>query len=165
MVRLASFVLLFSFVGLLAGCAYWDAVMGFETETVEVVERTLVTDPETGEKRIEEKVVGTEERRIPTKGPSPLEVILGLVLPGAAGIAGSARWIYAEVNKRKIDKSLKAVVAGVTDAVDKGVITTEAKPEIYKLITAASELHANRKFFEQSVARIKADVRGLKGNS
>jgi hypothetical protein len=105
---------------------------------------------------------GVNEAGDPTTGTPPSDVaggLLGTLIPGAAGIAAAVRWIYVEARKRQVDKSFKAVVAGVTNAVDQKKLT---KAELYKLITAASELYANRDYFAQAVEKIKDEVRNGK---
>ena len=144
------------------GCVAWDALLGVKTETVEIIEKVEVTDPDTGETEIIERVIGTEERRVPTDGPSPLEMILGLVLPAAAGLGALGRWGYIEASNRKLAGTAKAIIAGVTEAVDKGVITSDAKPALYKILGEARELYANKKFFIELVAKTKAEIRAIK---
>jgi len=91
-------------------------------------------------------------------GPAPLD-FLGLLVPGLAGVAATARWAYTEYAKRKIGQSLKAVVAGVEDAVSSKGIDRKA---LYPAITAASELYANRGFFVKAVKKAKDAVRYAK---
>lgn len=160
--RHMKWVLIAAVLLAVTGCGIFDMILGVKTETVEIVERVEVTDVETGEKRIIEHVIGTEERRVPTEGPSPLEVILGLVLPGMAGLGALGRWGYIEASNRKLAGTAKAIIAGVTEAVDKGVITADAKPALYKILGDARELYAHKKFFTELVARTKAEVRALR---
>lgn len=93
------------------------------------------------------------------EGPAPLD-FLGVLVPGLAGFAGAARWAYTEYSRRKIGQSLKAVVAGVEDAVKTKKVSKDA---LYPAITAASELYANRGFFVKAVKKAKDAVRYAKG--
>jgi len=110
-----------------------DWVFGIETEV----------DPETG-----------AETPIRKDGSAPID-FLGTVFPAFAGIGALGRWFYTEVRTRKLDGSVKAVVAGVKKAVDNGV----DKDTIYPFITEMSKLYAHREFFEQAIARIKTELK------
>ena len=113
-------VLLFS--TLLVGCAGFQTVGDFLTN-------------------IERDEAGEVTNR--PDGPAPLD-FLGILVPGLAGVAATARWAYTEYAKRKIGQTVKALVAGVEDAVKNKDVS---KAALYPAITAASELYANRGFF------------------
>lgn len=122
-------VVLLMSVALLGGCAIMDAFMGIERDA---------------------------EGNIVKESPvSPIS-FLGTIVPGLAGLTGAARWIYAEISRKKIDKNFKAIVAGVTDAVDKKAVS---KDVLYPILTAASQIYANREFFAESVEKVKRAVR------
>ncbi len=116
-------------VALIGGCAVMDAFMGVQRDT---------------------------EGNIVSEAPVAPISFLGTIVPGLAGLGGAARWIYTEINKRKVDKNFKALVAGVTEAVDKKGID---KNILYPVITAASELYTQRDFFVKSVDKVKDAVR------
>jgi hypothetical protein len=130
--RKFGLVLIVMFVALLAGCAVMDTIMGVQRD---------------------------DKGDITGEAPVAPISFLGTIVPGLAGIAGAARWAYTEVNKRKIDKNFKAVVAGVTEAVDKKVVD---KNVLYPVLTAASELYTQRDFFVKCVDKAKDEVRKVR---
>jgi len=110
-----------------------------------------IIDPETGKQLTKKEIVET-----PGAPASAAEGILGKIFPPLGAILGILRWGYIEVRKKKLDGSAKALVAGITNAVDKKGI---AKEDIYPLLTEASNIYANRKFFSDFVMKVKNEVR------
>lgn len=123
--------MLVMFVVVLAGCVGSDKVMG-----------------------VEKDADGNPVRK---EGPAPIN-ILGEAL-GLGGLAAAARWIYTEARIRKVDKNVKALVAGVEDAVKSGKVD---KSIIYPTITEAAKLYSNRDYFAKSVGKIKVALRNMK---
>lgn len=106
------------------------------------------TNPQTGE-------------TAPTGGPAPVD-ILGTLIPGLAGILSLVRWGYSEIRVRKLDKSVKATIVGITEIVDAKLLSDEQKTALYKTITEASKILGNMVFFEELVARIKDEYRSIR---
>lgn len=123
--------MLVMFMVVLAGCVGADKVMGVEKDA--------------------------DGNPVRTEGPAPINV-LGEVL-GLGGLAAAARWIYSEARVRRVDKSVKALVAGVEDAVKAGKVD---KAAIYPAITEASKLYANRDYFAKSIGKVKVALRNMK---
>ena len=110
-----------------------------------------------------DQIIGVEEQPdgtvAPTGKPSPLDVVASFV-PSLAGLAALIRWGYTEVRSRRLDGTAKAIVVGITNAVDGGELTKET---LYKLISDASYLYANRSFFMDFVVKLKEQVRQARG--
>ena len=122
---------------LLVGCKALDNVLGVPT-------------PEPG------APPGPAQPLPPLNPVSPLGILETLV-PGAAALIAALRWGYSEIRARKLDASFKGVVAGVEDFVKgDGADRQEA---LYKTITEASEIYANRDFFAAAVERAKTELR------
>lgn len=112
------------------------------------------------------------ETTVPNDGPSPLELILGIIAPGLAGLGGVARWGYVEAKNKNLGPVAKAMVVGIANSVNKltdmakrGSFNqeefAEIKAGIYGSITEASKIHANRDFFKEFVAKVKAQLSTL----
>lgn len=97
----------------------------------------------------------------PSGETAPVD-ILGTLIPGLAGILSLVRWGYSEIRVRKLDKSVKATIVGITEIVDAKLLSDEQKMALYKTITEASKILGNKVFFEELVARVKDEYRSIR---